>query len=235
MNFKYRLREQEEGGEEESGLKQLKAKTELILTALGDYTADKLVDVINDPSNLKGTFVLRSEGLKELERKVFGDTKASNDVNKNIYQENGGELYRQPINVLLQTINLESDQDRMSKVLNELAVYDWVPEIKVFVHNLTKSPQQRSNLLSGGKSESVFTIVEQVEEKTEFNLELTLVPADKKIPILKIVRSITGLGLKEAKDLVDSAPKNIQENLTKEAAESAKKQLEEAGAKVTLK
>jgi len=93
MNFKYRLREQEEGGGEENGLKQLKAKTELILTALGDYTADKLVDVINDPSNLKGTFVLRSEGLKELERKVFGDTKASNDVNKNIYQENGGELY----------------------------------------------------------------------------------------------------------------------------------------------
>jgi hypothetical protein len=78
--------------------------------------------------------------------------------------KNQGEIYRQPINVLLQTINLESDQDRMSKVLNELAVYDWVPEIKVFVHNLTKSPQQRSNLLSGGKSESVFTIVEQVEE-----------------------------------------------------------------------
>lgn len=77
---------------------------------------------------------------------------------------NQGEIYRQPINVLLQTINLESDQDRMSKVLNELAVYDWVPEIKVFVHNLTKSPQQRSNLLSGGKSESVYTIVEQVEE-----------------------------------------------------------------------
>lgn len=93
MSFKYKLKEQEEGGGEESGLKQLKAKTELILTALGDYTADKLVDIINDPSNLKGTFVLRSEGLKELERKVFGDTKASNDVNKNIYQENGGELY----------------------------------------------------------------------------------------------------------------------------------------------
>ena len=77
---------------------------------------------------------------------------------------NQGEMYRQPINVLLQTINLETDQDRMSKVLNELAIYDWVPEIKVFVHNLTKSPQERSNLLSGGKSESVYTIVEQVEE-----------------------------------------------------------------------
>jgi len=87
---------------------------------------------------------------------------------KNLYNvlntKNGGELYRQRINVLLQTINLESDQDRMYKVLNELAVYDWVPEIKLFVHNLTKSPEQRNNLLSGGKGESVFTIVEQVED-----------------------------------------------------------------------
>jgi len=78
--------------------------------------------------------------------------------------QNQGELYRQPINVLLETINLDTDQDRMSKVLNELSVYDWVPEIKLFVHNLTKSPEKRSNLLSGGKAESIYTIVEQVEE-----------------------------------------------------------------------
>jgi hypothetical protein len=87
---------------------------------------------------------------------------------KNLYgvlnTRNQGELYRQPINVLLQTINLETDQDRMSKILNELAIYDWVPEIKVFVHNLTKSPEKRSNLLSGGSGESIFTVVEQVEE-----------------------------------------------------------------------
>ena len=87
---------------------------------------------------------------------------------KNLYnvlnQKNQGELYRQPINVLLQTINLEDDQDRMSKVLNELAVYDWVPEIKLFVHNLTKSPEKKTNLLSGGKGESIFTIVESVED-----------------------------------------------------------------------
>ncbi len=78
--------------------------------------------------------------------------------------KNQGEVYRQPINVLLQTINLETDQDRMTKILNELAIYDWVPEIKLFVHNLTKSPEGRSNLLSGGKAESVYTIVEQVED-----------------------------------------------------------------------
>jgi hypothetical protein len=87
---------------------------------------------------------------------------------KNLYNvlnsKNQGELYRHPINVLLQTINLDSDQDRMSKVLNELAIYDWVPEIKLFVHNLTTSPEQKTNLLSGGKGESVFTIVEQVED-----------------------------------------------------------------------
>lgn len=87
---------------------------------------------------------------------------------KNLYNvlnsKNQGELYRQPLNVVLQTINLETDQDRMSKILNELAIYDWVPEVKLFVHNLTKSPEQRTNLLSGGKGESTFTIVEQVED-----------------------------------------------------------------------
>lgn len=87
---------------------------------------------------------------------------------KNLYNvlnsKNQGELYRQPINVLLQTINLESDQDRMGKILNELSIHDWVPEIKLFVHNLTKSPEKRVNLLSGGKGESVYTIVESVED-----------------------------------------------------------------------
>jgi hypothetical protein len=72
-------------------------------------------------------------------------------------EKNQGELYRQPINVLLQTINLDSEQDRMVKVLNELSVYDWVPEIKLFVYNLTKSPEKKTNLLSGGVSESIYS------------------------------------------------------------------------------
>lgn len=76
---------------------------------------------------------------------------------------------------------------------------------------------------------------EEVEEKTEFDVFLADVPADKKIAVLKVVRGITGLGLKEAKELVESAPKVIQEAMAKEAAEAAKKQLEEAGAKVELK
>ena len=77
--------------------------------------------------------------------------------------------------------------------------------------------------------------VEEVEEKTEFDLSLDEVPADKKIAILKVIRSITGLGLKEAKELVESAPKVIQEAVAKDAAEDAKKQIEEAGGKASLK
>lgn len=76
---------------------------------------------------------------------------------------------------------------------------------------------------------------EEVEEKTEFDISLDEVPADKKIAVLKVVRGITGLGLKEAKELVESAPKIIQEAVAKEAAEDAKKQIEEAGGKVSLK
>lgn len=73
------------------------------------------------------------------------------------------------------------------------------------------------------------------EEKTEFDIILEDVPADKKIAILKVVRSVTGLGLKEAKDLVESAPKTVKDSMPKAEAEDIKKQLEEAGAKVALK
>ncbi|MFM8437190.1 MAG: 50S ribosomal protein L7/L12 [Candidatus Kapaibacterium sp.] len=73
-----------------------------------------------------------------------------------------------------------------------------------------------------------------VEEKTEFDVELTDGGAQK-LNVIKVVREITGLGLKEAKDMVEGAPKIIKEGATKEDAEGLKKKLEEAGAKVTLK
>ncbi|MBD1845653.1 50S ribosomal protein L7/L12 [Cyanobacteria bacterium FACHB-63] len=76
---------------------------------------------------------------------------------------------------------------------------------------------------------------EEVEEKTEFDAVLEEVPADKKIAVLKVVRGITGLGLKEAKDLVEAAPKPIKEGVAKAEAEDIKKQIEEAGGKVSVK
>lgn len=116
---------------------------------LGSYTFDKEVKSLLESLN---TEISDYQLLYELKH-----------LYKVLDSQNQGELYRQPINVLLQTINTETDQDRMTKVLNELSVYNWVPEIKTFVKNLTESPEQKSNLLSGGKGESVYTIVEQVE------------------------------------------------------------------------
>ena len=72
------------------------------------------------------------------------------------------------------------------------------------------------------------------EEKTEFNVVLTDAGANK-VSVIKAVREITGLGLKEAKDMVDGAPKAVKEGVSKADAEAAKKKLEEAGAKVELK
>ncbi|GMQ99950.1 MAG: 50S ribosomal protein L7/L12 [Zetaproteobacteria bacterium] len=80
---------------------------------------------------------------------------------------------------------------------------------------------------AGGEAESA-------EEKTEFDVVLTAV-GDKKIQVIKAVREITGLGLKDAKDLVDSAPKPVKESAAKEEAEEIKGKLEEAGATVELK
>ena len=76
---------------------------------------------------------------------------------------------------------------------------------------------------------------EAVEEKSAFDITLTDVPADKKIAILKVVRNVTGLGLKESKDIVDNVPKLLKEGATKEESENIKKELEAAGGKVTIK
>ncbi|WP_373533787.1 50S ribosomal protein L7/L12 [Microcoleus sp.] len=87
-------------------------------------------------------------------------------------------------------------------------------------------------MMMGGPSAAT---AEPVEEQTEFTVMLEEVPADKKIAILKEVRAITGLGLKEAKDLVEAAPKAVKEAIAKEAAEEMKKQLEAVGAKISIK
>ena len=82
---------------------------------------------------------------------------------------------------------------------------------------------------AGGAAE-----VKVEEEKTEFEIELTEVGGNK-LNVIKVIREITGLGLKEAKDLVEAAPKVIKENSNKEESADIKKKLEEAGAKVTIK
>ena len=119
---------------------------------------------------------------------------------------------------LLKTLTLIEASELIKKIEEEFQVDASTP-----------GPMMMGNIPNMGAA------VEVKEEKTEFTLVLEEVPADKKIAILKVVRTITGLGLKEAKDLVEAAPKNVKEGISKEIAENAKKQLEEAGAKVSLK
>jgi large subunit ribosomal protein L7/L12 len=74
-----------------------------------------------------------------------------------------------------------------------------------------------------------------VEEKTEFTVVLKEYPADKKVTVIKVIREITGLGLKEAKDLVEGVPSTVKEAVSKADSETMKKKLEDAGAKVEVK
>ena len=74
-----------------------------------------------------------------------------------------------------------------------------------------------------------------VEEQTEFTVTLKEYPADKKVTVIKVIREITGLGLKEAKDLVEGAPSTVKEAVSKADSETMKKKLEDAGAKVEIK
>jgi len=84
------------------------------------------------------------------------------DLYKRVERENQGMLYRQPLNTILEIINKSDDDARMESILNELRMYDWVPQIKRFVFNLTKSPLERQNMSNSGKAEKVFTIVEKI-------------------------------------------------------------------------
>ena len=88
--------------------------------------------------------------------------------------------------------------------------------------------------IAGGAATAAGSDTGSIEEKTEFDIELTGV-GEKKINVIKVIRTITSLGLKEAKEMVDSAPTIVKEAAAKEEAEDIQKRLEEAGATVTLK
>ncbi len=89
-------------------------------------------------------------------------------------------------------------------------------------------------MMAGGAAPAAAAEEEKEEEQTEFDVELTDIGA-KKLNVIKVVREITGVGLKEAKELVESAPKVLKEQVSKDEAEELKKKIEESGAKVTLK
>lgn len=126
-----------------------------------------------------------------------------------------------------------SDLIENLKSLTLLEASELVREIET-TFNVDASSTQSSPLIVDSLSPADNKL-DTKEEKTEFAVSLEVVPPQKKIAILKVVRSLTGFGLKDAKSLVESAPKLLKESISKEDAEDMKKKLEDAGASVILK
>ncbi|MFL2754093.1 MAG: 50S ribosomal protein L7/L12 [Gammaproteobacteria bacterium] len=121
-------------------------------------------------------------------------------------------------------------KEEILDAISEMSVMDVVDLVKLMEEKFgvtAAAPVAAAAPAAGGEAEAV-------EEQSEFEIFLAEV-GDKKIDVIKAVRSITGLGLKEAKAIVDGAPASVKEGANKEEAETAKSQLEEAGAKVELK
>ena len=120
-------------------------------------------------------------------------------------------------------------KDDILNAVSEMSVMDLNELVKAFEEKFGVSAAAMAAPAAGGAGPAA-----AAEEQTEFNLVLSEVGANK-VGVIKALREITGLGLKEAKDLVDGAPKTVKEALSKADAEAAKKKLEEAGAKAELK
>jgi len=121
------------------------------------------------------------------------------------------------------------DKDAFLTALDSMTVLELNDLVKAIEEKFGVSAAAMAAPAAGGGAAAA-----AVEEKTEFNVVLTDAGANK-VSVIKAVREITGLGLKEAKDLVEAAPKAVKEALPKADAEAAKKKLEDAGAKVELK
>ena len=120
-------------------------------------------------------------------------------------------------------------KDDILNAVSEMSVMDLNELVKAFEEKFGVSAAAMAAPAAGGGAGAA-----AAEEQTEFNVVLTEIGANK-VGVIKAVREITGLGLKEAKDVVDGAPKTVKEALPKAEAEGAKKKLEDAGAKAELK
>jgi large subunit ribosomal protein L7/L12 len=122
------------------------------------------------------------------------------------------------------------DKDAFMTALDSMSVMELNDLVKAIEEKFGVSAAAMSAPAGGGGGAAAAV----VEEQTEFTLMLTEIGANK-VSVIKVVRELTGLGLKEAKDLVDGAPKPVKEGIAKADAEAGKKKLEDAGAKAALK
>ncbi|MEO5863473.1 MAG: 50S ribosomal protein L7/L12 [Nitrospiraceae bacterium] len=131
----------------------------------------------------------------------------------------------------MSTTTAKLSQEELIKAIETMSVLDLAELVKGLETRFgvtAAAPVAAAPAAGGGAAAAV-------EEKTEFDVVLVSAPPDKKIQVIKVVRELTSLGLKEAKDLVEGAPKPVKTGVTKEECDTMKKKLEESGAKVEIK
>jgi large subunit ribosomal protein L7/L12 len=127
------------------------------------------------------------------------------------------------------------NQQQVIEYIKGISVLELSQLVKALESELGVSAAAAMPMAMAGGAGGGAAAAAPAEEKTEFNVTLVSFPADKKINIIKVVREVTSLGLKEAKDLVESVPKAIKEGITKDESEAIRKKFDEVGAKVEIK
>jgi large subunit ribosomal protein L7/L12 len=129
----------------------------------------------------------------------------------------------------------ELNQQQVIDYIKGISVLELSQLVKALESELGVSAAAAMPMVMPGAGAGGAAAAAPAEEKTDFNVTLVSFPADKKINIIKVVREVTSLGLKEAKDLVEAVPKPIKEGVPKEEAEAIRKKFDEVGAKVEIK
>ncbi len=129
----------------------------------------------------------------------------------------------------------EMNQQQVIEYIKGISVLEQSQLVKALESELGVSAAAAMPMAMQGGAGGGAAAAAPVEEKTDFNVTLVSFPADKKINIIKVVREVTSLGLKEAKDLVEAVPKAVKEGVPKEEAEAIRKKFDEVGAKVEIK
>lgn len=136
---------------------------ERILTDYDNYSEKEIKDILNERL-FKYTYDTEVKSLLETVEQEIESNSLVYDL-KNLYKlverQNQGMIYRTPLNTILEIINGSDDDSRLESILNELKMYEWVPQIKKFIYNLTQSPIERQNMTDSGKGNTVYTLVEK--------------------------------------------------------------------------
>jgi len=141
----------------------ISAVVERVLTEYDNYSEKEIKNILNDRL-FKYTYDTEVKNLLEtVDNEIKSNTLVYDlkDLYKLVERQNQGMIYRQPLNTILEIINKPDDDSRLESILNELKMYEWVPQIKKFIYGLTQSPIERQNMTNSGKGNNVYTLVEK--------------------------------------------------------------------------